>query len=273
MKMTTQIIKVTPEQAKEWIENANAKNPRKAINWGNVTRFAEIMEAGKFTTTHQGIAFDRFGNLVDGQHRLLAVIKSGVAIYLMVTTGVSMHCVPDMDQGSKRNTATILDIDKRLAEIISFLTRIVITQRPGRYDLEVMRSLILDDSKRLIDVCGSTKQKISTSPVKAAFVFFEQKYGTKDCFQQYRDYVLLDLRKLETVLCVTTSLRALHQRLTGQSSEKKRSIYEISPNEVFAYALYALKNPSKNSLNSVNVESLLSECRDFYRGFISSQDL
>jgi hypothetical protein len=270
--MKTQIIRVTPEQAKEWIENANFNNPRKVINWTNVIKFAEIMRSGKWTTTHQGIAFDRFGNLVDGQHRLLAIIKSGFAVYLMVTTGVSPDSVPDMDQGSKRNVATILDIDKRLAEIISFLTRIVITQRPGRYDLEVMRSLVLDDSKRLIEVCGSTRQKISTSPVKAAFVFFEQKYCKKDCFHQYRDYVLLDLRKLETVQCVTPSLRALHQRLTGQSNSKKdRAIYEITPDQVFAYTLYALKNPTKN-LNSVNVESLLSECRDFYRGFISSQD-
>ena len=273
MKMITKIIRVTPDQAKEWIENANFNNPRKVINWANVIRFAEIMRSGKWTTTHQGIAFDKFGNLVDGQHRLLAIIKADIAIFLMVTTGVSLDSVPDMDQGSRRNTATILDIDKRLAEIISFLTRIVITQRPGRYDLEVMRSLILDDSKRLIDVCGSTRQKISISPVKAAFVFFKQKYGAKNCFHEYRDFVLLDLRKLETVQCVTTSLRALHQRLTGQSNTKKdRSITEITPSHVFAYTLYALKNPSKN-LNTVNVESLLSECRDFYRGFISPQDL
>jgi hypothetical protein len=270
--MKTQIIRVTPEQAKEWIENANFNNPRKIINWTNVIRFAEIMRSGKWTTTHQGIAFDTFGNLVDGQHRLLAIIKSGFAVYLMVTTGVSPDSVPDMDQGSKRNVATILDIDKRPAEIINFLAGIVIAQRPTRYDLEKMSSLVLDDSKRLIEVCGSTRQKISTSPVKAAFVFFEQKYGGRDCFHQYRDYVLLDLRKLETVQCVTTSLRALHQRLTGQNGRKReRDIVETTPKQVFAYALYALKNPTKN-LNSVNVEYLLSECRDFYRGLISSQD-
>jgi hypothetical protein len=86
------------------------------------------------------------------------------------------------------------------------------------------------------------------------------------------NYVLLDLSKLETVQCVTTSLRALHQRLTGQNGRKReRDIVETTPKQVFAYALYALKNPDK-SLNSVNVEYLVSECRDFYRGFISSQD-
>jgi hypothetical protein len=268
--MKTEIIKITPDQARQWIENANFSNPREKINWRNVTKFARAIKDGKWTTTHQGIAFDKFNRLVDGQHRLLAIIESGIPIYLMVTTGVSLDSVPDMDQGSKRDTATLLNVDERYAGVVGFLTRLVISQRPTRYDLETMRSLVLDDTERLIATCGTSKAKISTAPVRAAFVFFEQKYNIKNLFNQYRDFVLLDLRKLETIQCVSTGLRALHQRLTGSNGKTVRSIYEINPNEVFAYTIYVLKNEDKGSLKNVNVESLLNECRDFYREFIPS---
>lgn len=269
--MKTEIIKITPDQARQWIENANHNNPRKKINWRNVTKFAQAMKDGKWTTTHQGIAFDKFNRLVDGQHRLLAIIESGIAIYLMVTTGVSLDSVPDMDQGSKRDTATLLNIDDRYAGVVSFLTRLVISQYPTRYDLEAMRSLVVEDAERLISICGTSRSRISSAPVKAAFVFFEQKYNIKNLFNQYRDFVLLDLRKLETIQCVSTGLRALHQRLTGQNGKAVRSIYEINAHEVFAYTIYVLKNPNNSSLKNINVESLLTECREFYREFISNE--
>lgn len=270
--MKTEIIKITPEMARHWIEKANHNNPRKKINWNNVRKFAQAIKDGKWTTTHQGIAFDKFNRLVDGQHRLLAIIESGIAIYLMVTFGVSLDAVPDMDQGLKRDTATLLNIDDRCAGVVSFLTRLAISQRPSRHDLESMRSLVLDDTERLVSVCGSARPKISSAPIKAAFVFFEQKYNTKNLFNQYRDFVLLDLRKLETIQCVPTALRALHQRLTGQNGNTVRSIYEINAYEVFAYTIYALKNPNNISLKSVNVESLLTEGREFYRKFIPHQN-
>ncbi len=46
------------------------------------------MRKGHWAVTHQGIAFDTNGNLIDGQHRLEAIRISGVSVKIMVTTGV-----------------------------------------------------------------------------------------------------------------------------------------------------------------------------------------
>lgn len=45
-----------------------------------VKGFAEAMSRGEWMVTHQGIAFSSAGVLVDGQHRLAAVIEAEHAI-------------------------------------------------------------------------------------------------------------------------------------------------------------------------------------------------
>ncbi len=43
------------------------------------------MREGHWDTTHQGIAIASDGTLVDGQHRLLAIVESGVTVRMNVT--------------------------------------------------------------------------------------------------------------------------------------------------------------------------------------------
>jgi hypothetical protein len=46
------------------------------------------MKNGAFELTHQGIAFYEDGCLADGQHRLSAIVKSGVTVQMMVARGI-----------------------------------------------------------------------------------------------------------------------------------------------------------------------------------------
>jgi hypothetical protein len=45
-----------------------------------VRDFAEAMRRGDWRLTHQGIAFDASGALVDGQHRLAAIVEADVPV-------------------------------------------------------------------------------------------------------------------------------------------------------------------------------------------------
>jgi hypothetical protein len=78
------IIDVTPIQAANWLES-NKFNRK--ISDVSVSRYARDMTNGHWTLNHQGIAFDDEGVLVDGQHRLMAIVKSGVTVKMMVTWG------------------------------------------------------------------------------------------------------------------------------------------------------------------------------------------
>lgn len=58
-----------------------------------------------WVNTGETIKFDRRGKLVDGQHRLLAVIESGMSVWMAVALNVDDDAQKVMDSGLKRTIA------------------------------------------------------------------------------------------------------------------------------------------------------------------------
>lgn len=95
---------VTPELATKWLEgNTHNRSVRDAV----VARYAADMLAGRWLQTHQGIAFDEESTLIDGQHRLFAIIESSTPVRLQVTRGLSLETQVIVDDGIPR---TIVDV-------------------------------------------------------------------------------------------------------------------------------------------------------------------
>lgn len=89
----TRVEEVDPSLAKILLE-ANVRN--RPISPPHVRSLARDMLNGTFRLTHQGIALDRDGRLVDGQHRLSAIIESNTTQRMTVTYNVdpeSFHSV------------------------------------------------------------------------------------------------------------------------------------------------------------------------------------
>lgn len=76
---------VTPDQAIKYLELNRCNRP---ISKPHVDMLRREMVDNKFHHTHQGIAFDTDGNLIDGQHRLSAIVASGAPQIMQVTRGV-----------------------------------------------------------------------------------------------------------------------------------------------------------------------------------------
>ena len=111
--MSTQITimqeTITPELATQYL----------ALNRGNrklsaraVKMLAHEIREGRWQLTHQGIAFDEAGVLVDGQHRLQAVVEAGVPVEMMVARGVqpSENNLYAIDCGKKRPIRDMMQI-------------------------------------------------------------------------------------------------------------------------------------------------------------------
>jgi hypothetical protein len=98
---------VTPAMAQQWLESH--KNVRSMRRW-RVTQYERQLLAGNWHETHQGIAFDTGGNLVDGQHRLQAIANSGVAAVLWVARGLSPDALLVLDQQQPRSIHQNLSI-------------------------------------------------------------------------------------------------------------------------------------------------------------------
>lgn len=84
--MEAKVIQVTPVMAQKWL---NEKNPHnRKIYENTVEMYASDMRRGLWALNNQGIGFDENGDLIDGQHRLQAIVWSGVTIPLLVVRGI-----------------------------------------------------------------------------------------------------------------------------------------------------------------------------------------
>jgi hypothetical protein len=107
-KPSITLIKVTPEMAEEWLgKNTHNRNIRRIA----VDSYARDMAAGNWRLTGEPIKFTPDGVLLDGQHRLLAVIKGGVPVELFVAKGIAPDSQRVMDTGAKRTSSDMLKLD------------------------------------------------------------------------------------------------------------------------------------------------------------------
>lgn len=94
------------------------KGSNRPVGLGDVKSTAIKMINGEFAPTHQGIALDWNGKIIDGQHRLLAIKyakeKLGcedICVTIQVQTGYDPKTFECFDQGRLRKTADMFAID------------------------------------------------------------------------------------------------------------------------------------------------------------------
>lgn len=100
--IASQWMEVTAEQASEWLEK-NTKN--RHVRDRHLARLKKDMTNDKFVVTHQGVAICEDGTLIDGQHRLKAIVDTGKPQWLLVTTGLPMEAQQFVDNGARRQPA------------------------------------------------------------------------------------------------------------------------------------------------------------------------
>ena len=102
MKILT--MEVTPELAAEWLkENINNRK----IRLDHVKKIAADIKAGKWILTGDAIRFSD-SRLIDGQHRLLAIVQSGTTVETVVMFGVPDSAFDRIDQNKTRSASDIL---------------------------------------------------------------------------------------------------------------------------------------------------------------------
>jgi hypothetical protein len=110
-------MSITPEYAtkvitdyEKFCDEHPSERKNRPVHQSQVNTYMADMKAGRWGRNHQGIAFDKNGILMDGQHRIWAVIESGVTIMIPVTWGLDREAQITIDSGLKRSTADVAAI-------------------------------------------------------------------------------------------------------------------------------------------------------------------
>ena len=115
---------ITPDIAQEYLNTSIGNRKLRPIL---VKSYADQIKQGKFKETHQGIAFDENGRLMDGHHRLSAIVIAGMGIWIDVARGVSRNDVIDVDTGSKRTFDEALVFSGKYSDKPSYISKTVIS--------------------------------------------------------------------------------------------------------------------------------------------------
>lgn len=108
-KTTFEVI--GPDKAREYLETIDPKRQRPVVQ-SRVEQYARDINAGDFHyLPGQGIHIDVLGALCNGQHRLLAVVKTGKSIEADVTRNFPLEAIPYLDQGKSRTMAHMVAIE------------------------------------------------------------------------------------------------------------------------------------------------------------------
>jgi len=100
---------VTPSLAKQILEaNVNNRRPKAPV----VLRYAQEMIAGRWKeNTGETIKIGRTGRLLDGQQRLMAVVKSNMPISFHIAYNVDESVFDVLDTGTVRNASDAFHIE------------------------------------------------------------------------------------------------------------------------------------------------------------------
>ena len=143
-----------------WLNNNSNKI---CIRPSNLKRLTTAIENGEWKITNQGIAFDEEGNLIDGQHRLAAILQTGKTVPILVGTNMDPRIFDCVDTGAARTAGDGIDIlgsshGKTIAAAIK--TYYLYTKWPKR----AWSSTVAPTSAQIVKIYDDRNCLLYTSP-------------------------------------------------------------------------------------------------------------
>lgn len=225
---------VTPKKAEEYLTRniRNRKHRRQVVN-----EICNIIQNDEWRVVHQPIAFDAAGRLVDGQHRLMAIVKTCKSVPVYVAryqTEESAMNLP-IDRQSRRSFADILERDKKTTETVSAIIEIA-TGRERRVPTigEVSNAIerLAPELEVMHTRCNHTAKVRAIQSVRAAVVCNMRLSGEMDLIsEQYRACLLLDFETCKP--SVLAFIKACDSHSGGGGASRKemfiRALKAFSP--------------------------------------------
>lgn len=87
-----------------------ASHVNRKLREGHLQKYMKQMQEGRFVWNGEPLIFDQGGRLLNGQHRLTAIVRTGVSCEMSISGGVSVEQFATMDTGAVRGGTDVLSI-------------------------------------------------------------------------------------------------------------------------------------------------------------------
>lgn len=105
-------ILLTPARAQELLDHQGHKRSISALYVGKLAR---DITAGRWHATHQTIATNKDGMLIDGHHRCSAIVKADIPAWVVLAEYPDAGPVNVFDQGAKRTAGHVLEMTGKVS--------------------------------------------------------------------------------------------------------------------------------------------------------------
>lgn len=172
-------ILVTPQIATDLLATQTRNRP---LSDAQVSAFAEIMRAGRWSDSNDLICVTAGGVLINGQHRLSAVVKSGVSVWMDVKFNADPASV--CDRGRPRTSVQSIYMRNSVPDdlankgVVCLASRVILstTQNGHRkltdFEIEDFINRNADLLRKTLDICEHRRSSSSSvtrrAPVRAA---------------------------------------------------------------------------------------------------------
>lgn len=121
---------ITPALAESWLKLlAPYQRPENVVR---LKKYVQELREGRWTDSENAIAFQEDGFLVNGRHRLRAIVITGISVEMLVATGLRQGSYKNMDcPGASRTAGDGLDPALANRRDLSTCARHLYTRRQG----------------------------------------------------------------------------------------------------------------------------------------------
>jgi hypothetical protein len=224
-KLESTEMLITPALAAKWLETVSNN---RSVSETTVAKYTSDMKADRWWLTGQPIIFDVNGRLIDGQHRLWAIVTAQASVRMMVVEGADPEAIHAIDTGRVRGVGTVLGLlgvtnANRTAAVATMVATVIAPTQKGMSVGEVQK--VMNDHRGIAWIMGqpeaSSTKTFAIAPVLGAFALaweHDKEFAAR-AWEQFRTGA--DLSKGDPLLTMRNVLLN-HDSCSG--SAQRRSL-------------------------------------------------
>lgn len=195
-RQTSELVLVSPRMATDELEIHN--NMNREIRASDVDALARKMENNEWADNGETVTYDTKGEIVNGQHRYAAVVKSGKPQWLWIIRGVKPEARPTVDDNRRRSFADDLTMNgiARGRDLEAITRKIIAWNRYGGLGRSNQRRLMRDDIARVFstyandmnvayDIAGEYPRIPMTRANKAFLYWLLRQHADEKLIRQF----------------------------------------------------------------------------------------
>ena len=255
-EMKISVMEITPDLAAEFLKR-NTGN--RVIRKTAVAQYVDDLRRGNWKLTHQGVAISPNGRLLDGQHRLFAIVQSGVSAQMAVAIDVPEDSYLVMDRGKPRKIRDVLNLDNRIVDPCAMIARLHLFNKSvePHHAKEVIESPCGEAILEIIAACGGRKKQRTAAPIVAAIAlrFLQSKNAEEYIKIQWRAFALSDFDMM------SPAIKSYYRQIVDNSEAEKEQYKRL----VRSWVAFDPKRENVTRIQINDADKLLKEMRDVWQ--------